>query len=111
MAKFAAAEQKANVNEHLTKVNSYAWKVTFRSSGVRRISRALFWVVGPAAEPRGNALNNFKDVRTENGSSEGRSLALTGLCVPRSLDSGRGSRTPVRRMTEPYWVCTGVPRS
>ena len=26
--------------------------------------------------------------RTENGSSQGQSLALTGLCVPNSLDSG-----------------------
>ena len=33
-------------------------------------------------------MNSFKDVRTENGSSQGRNLALTVLYVPYSLDSG-----------------------
>ena len=30
--------------------------------------------------------NGFKDVRTENGSSQGQNLALTVLCVPHLLD-------------------------
>jgi len=33
-------------------------------------------------------LERFKDFRTENGSSQGQNLALTGLLVPSSLDSG-----------------------
>jgi len=33
-------------------------------------------------------LPGYKDFRTENGSSQGQNLALTGLCVPSSLDSG-----------------------
>jgi hypothetical protein len=41
-----------------------------------------------AVEPEGNNLNGLKDVRTENGSSEGQNLAVTGLGVPNSLDTG-----------------------
>ena len=41
-----------------------------------------------AAERGGNTLKGFKDVRTENGSSQGQNLALTGLLVPTSLDRG-----------------------
>jgi len=41
-----------------------------------------------AVEPGGNHLNGSKDFRTENGSSEGQNLAVTGLGVPNSLDSG-----------------------
>jgi len=41
----------------------------------------------PTGERGGNNLNGFKDIRTENGSRQGQNLALTGLCVPRSLDS------------------------
>ena len=33
-------------------------------------------------------MKGFKDVRTENGSSQGQNLALTGLLVPTSLDRG-----------------------
>ena len=36
----------------------------------------------------GNHLNYFTDFRTENGSIQGQNLALTGLFVPSSLDSG-----------------------
>ena len=39
-----------------------------------------------AAGERGG--NNLSGFRTENGSSQGQNLAFTGLCVPRSLDSG-----------------------
>ena len=48
------------------------------------------------SEPGGTSgergVNNFNDVqyfRTENSSSQGKNLALTGLCAPSSLDSGR----------------------
>jgi len=41
-----------------------------------------------AAERGENNLNGFKDFRTENCSSQGQNLALTGSFVPRSLDSG-----------------------
>jgi len=41
-----------------------------------------------AAQRGGNTLNGFTDFRTENGSSQGQKLALTGLFVPSSLDSG-----------------------
>ena len=40
-----------------------------------------------AAEREGNSLNGFKDLRTENGSSQGQNPALTGLFVPSWLDS------------------------
>ena len=47
------------------------------------------WDKRAAAAQRGeNNLNTFNDVRTENGSSQGQNLALTGLCGPSSLDSG-----------------------
>ena len=35
----------------------------------------------------GNNSNGFEYYRTENGSNQGRNLALTGLCVPRSVDN------------------------
>jgi len=41
-----------------------------------------------AGERGGNNLNGFEDFRTENGSSQGQNLALTGLFVPSSIDSG-----------------------
>jgi len=41
-----------------------------------------------AAEMGGNNLNGCQDFRTENGSGQGQNLALTGLFVPSSLDSG-----------------------
>jgi len=46
------------------------------------------WDVGSNGERRENTLNSFKDFRTEKGSSQGRNLALTGVCVPSLLDSG-----------------------
>jgi len=42
-----------------------------------------------AAERGGINQNGFKDFPTENNSSQGQSLALTGLRVPRLRDSGR----------------------
>jgi len=36
--------------------------------------------------PPGNNLTGVNDFRTENGSSQGQNLALTGLCVPSSFD-------------------------
>ena len=36
----------------------------------------------------GNNLDGFKNFRTENGSSQGQNMALTGSFVPSSLDSG-----------------------
>jgi len=44
----------------------------------------------PSSEgtPRSNILNMFEDVRTENGSSHGQNVALTGLCVPSLLEIG-----------------------
>jgi len=53
-----------------------------------------------AADERvGNNLNDLS-IRTENGSNQGLHMALTGLCVPSSLDSGRQEQT---------WGSTGVP--
>ena len=44
---------------------------------------------GLTAIERGrNNQNGLKDSRTENGSSRGQNLALTGLFVPNSLDCG-----------------------
>ena len=40
------------------------------------------------AELVGNNLDGFKDFRIRNGSRQGHNLALTGLFVPSSLDSG-----------------------
>ena len=40
------------------------------------------------AERVANNLNGFKDFRTENGSSQGQNLALTGSFVLSWLDSG-----------------------
>ena len=45
---------------------------------------------GTAAERGGNKLHGSEDFRTDNGSSQGLNLALTGLFVPSSLDSGDG---------------------
>jgi len=42
-------------------------------------------------EGGGNDLNDFEDTRTQDCSSQGRYLASTVLCVPSSLDSGRGN--------------------
>ena len=43
---------------------------------------------GPAAERGGNTSNGFLDFCYENGSSQGQHLALTGLSVASSFDSG-----------------------
>ena len=45
-------------------------------------------VQGAAAERKRNTLNGFQDFRTGHGPSQGQNLALTGLHVPSSLDSG-----------------------
>ena len=42
----------------------------------------------PAAERRGNTLNDSTVVRTEGGSSPGQNMTLTGLFPPSFLDSG-----------------------
>ena len=44
--------------------------------------------VNGEAMGRGKNLHGLKDFRTENGSSQGQNLALTGSFVPGSLDSG-----------------------
>ena len=44
--------------------------------------------VATAGERGGDALNDFKDVRTEHDSNQGQNMALAGLCVPSLLDSG-----------------------
>ena len=43
---------------------------------------------GTAAERGGNTLHASKDFRAESGSSQGQILALAGLFVPSSLNSG-----------------------
>jgi len=48
-----------------------------------------------ASERRGINLNGFKDFRTDNGSSQGQNLALNGLFVPSSHDSGTVHGPPV----------------
>ena len=48
-------------------------------------SLATFW---PRSSGEGNYLDSVKCFCTKNGSSQGRDLALTGLFVPGSLDSG-----------------------
>jgi len=42
----------------------------------------------PRLRAGGNNLNGFQDFRTANGSSQGQNLALTGLFVPTSFESG-----------------------
>jgi len=46
-----------------------------------------------AGERGGDDSNGFKDFRTENGSSQGQKLVLTGFFVASSLDSGVGRCT------------------
>ena len=47
----------------------------------------------PAANERGGDHRNyFKDFHPENGSGQGLNLALTGLFVPKSRDSGQHER-------------------
>ena len=41
-----------------------------------------------AGERGGNNLHGFEEFRYEIGPSQGQNLALTGLCVPRSLKRG-----------------------
>ena len=41
-----------------------------------------------ASEREGNTLDGFKDLRTENGSSQGHNLALTVVFVVRWFDRG-----------------------
>ena len=45
-------------------------------------------LVGSAGEWGRNNFNDFKDFRTENGSSQCQNLASTGVFVPSSLGSG-----------------------
>ena len=46
-----------------------------------------------ALERRGNNEQGATDMRLKNGSSQNQNLASTVLCVPNSLDSGRGAFT------------------
>ena len=56
-----------------------------------------------AAKRGGRNLNSFKDVRTENGASQGRNLALTGLFFPSSLDKfARQRQLAARERLCPY---------
>jgi len=50
-----------------------------------------------AAERGGNNLYDFQVIHTENGSSQGQNLALTGVCVSSSLDSSAAGQHLVRR--------------
>jgi hypothetical protein len=43
--------------------------------------------VSASAEWGGKFLNDFKEVDTKNGSSQGKNMALTGAFVPSSLDN------------------------
>jgi len=61
------------------------WEFEFPFPGSLKSERRVWRT---AVERGGNNVNGFKDCRTENGSSQGQNLALTGLFVPSSLDSG-----------------------
>ena len=71
-----------------------------------------------APERAGNTFNACKDFRTENGSSQDQNLAVAGLFVPSSLDSGLHvclqweGRLPYRPAALPpyrgMWVCLFV---
>jgi len=64
-----------------------------------------------AGERGGNSLNDFRDMRTENGSNQGRNLALTLLFVPNSLDSGWWvTGTVLNLRTTTSQKCAAVPR-
>ena len=43
-------------------------------------------------------MNGFGDFRTENGSSRGENLALTVVCVPSSIDSGRNNDSCITQL-------------
>ena len=54
-----------------------------------RVINRFWFTPSNSRVPRGwNNLNGLNHFRTENGSSQGQNLALTGLFVPSSLDSG-----------------------
>ena len=67
-----------------------------------------------AGERRGNNLNSCQDFRTENGSSQGQNLSLTGLFVPSSLDkdfprlASPFPRTPPWRQPRDRWMFFSV---
>jgi len=71
-------------------MSDVVWCSGFMVQGVAGISRGGFTNrLRSAASERGvNHSNGLKDVRTEIGSSQGQNLALTGSCVPSSLDCG-----------------------
>ena len=77
-------------------VSLYLWHVAYvrigeRHGGVRPVPRVSvlprMHTFPLASEWGGDNLNGVQDFRTENGSSQGQNLALTGLIVPSSLDS------------------------
>jgi len=47
--------------------------------------------VRSTGQREGNTENDFKDIRTQNGSNQSQILALTGVFVPSSRDSGKKS--------------------
>ena len=49
-----------------------------------------------AVEREGDTLNGFKDFHLENGSKQGQNLALTGFCVPCSLEIGNSKVLLIR---------------
>ena len=60
-------------------------------------------LIGPLTSGEGTtSMVAIKVVRTENGPSQGQILALTGLYVPGSLDSGR-KETWMRQMACSKW--------
>ena len=52
----------------------------------------------------------LKDIRTENGSIQGQNMALTGLFVPSSLDSGQSTPLPNSFLSGAYTYHTLVVR-
>ena len=61
-----------------------------QNEGAGKYRPALVQVPIAAAERGDNNSKYFKDVRSENGSSQGQNLASTVLYVPCSRDSGGG---------------------
>jgi len=59
---------------------------------------------GFAGEQIWNNLNGVKDFRTDNGSGQGQNLALTGVFVPSSLDSGLANHDKHHARVLPYTI-------
>jgi len=65
----------------------------------------------PAAERGGNSLNGVKDFRTENGSSQGLNLAVTGLFAQCSLDKGRSTQILLALITHLHFPARALCRA